>query len=196
MVPAHARMSNEIVGISWKTCARQNWWCGLHLTGIIKTLGFSTHLLIVSNFFFKLARAFIRNLCWGYPAQELLIPMESKQGHLVRAQDGELGRAVRAGGAQSLGMRFFQRHLPSSVKVWWTQGLTFPTHLEKFCFVIRAELSSSAIQLQSWHCPTQSCWALLPSLLHGASHSLCPHGPGELPCSPKHLLGDLLWLPQ
>lgn len=54
----------------------------------------STHLLIVSNFFFLLARTFFRNLCWGYPTQESLVPMESNQGYLVRAQDGELGRPV------------------------------------------------------------------------------------------------------
>lgn len=70
---------------------------------------------------------------------------------------------VRAGGAWSLWMRFFQSSLPSSVEVWWTQGVAFPTPLEKFCFVIRAELSISAAQFQSWHCPTQSCWALFPA---------------------------------
>lgn len=110
--------------------------------------------------------------------------MENNQGHLVRAQRGQLGRPIRAGGARSLWMRFCQSSLPISVKVWWTQGLALPAHLEKLCSVIEAELSISAAQLQSWHCPTQSCWAFS---LHRARHSLRPCGPGELPCSPKHL---------
>lgn len=147
MVPACAGMNGGIVGISWKTCARQNWWCGLCPTGIIKTLGFFYPSFNCKQFSFLLARTFFRNLCWGYPTQESLIPMESNQGHLVRAQDGELGRPVWAGGARSLWMRFFQSSSPSSVKFWWTQVLTFPTPLEKLCFVIKAELSIRAAQL-------------------------------------------------
>lgn len=164
MVPARAGMNDGIVGISWKTCARQNWWCGLCPTDIIKTLGFFYPSFNCKRFFFfLLARTFFRNLCWGYPTQESLVPMESNQGHLVRAQDGELGRPVWAGGARSLWMRFFQSSSPSSVKVWWTQGLAFPTPLEKLCFVIKAELSIRAAQLQSWDCFTQSCQAILPA---------------------------------
>lgn len=73
----------------------------------------SSHLLIVSNCFLLLARTFIRNLCWGYPAQESLIPMEGKQGHLVRAQNGELGRPVELVEHSHLGRAFSKAAYPA-----------------------------------------------------------------------------------
>lgn len=147
-------------------CWDEQWNCGDLMEKLVvwvtphrhhQTLGFFYLSFNCKQFFFLLARTFIRNVGWGYPTQQSLIPMESKEGHFVRAQDEELGRPVRACGAWSLWMRFFQSSLSSYVKVWWIQGLAFPTPLEKFCFVIGAELSISAAQLQSWHCPTQSC---------------------------------------
>lgn len=83
------------MGILWKTYIRQNYCSGLSImqlnpltadyilhTTSSKPFSSCTHLFIVCIFFFLLARTFGRNLCWGY------------RGHLVRAQDGELGRPV------------------------------------------------------------------------------------------------------
>lgn len=190
MVPACAGMNDGIVGISWKTCARQNWWCGLCPTGIIKTLGFFYPSFNCKQFSFLLARTFFRNLCWGYPTQESLIPMESNQGHLVRAQDGELGRLVEPG---HFGWGFSRAAHPTLWSFGGPKSLHFLHLWKNYALSLK---QSSPSGLPSSRAGIVRLRAAKPFSLQGASHSLCPQGPGELLCSTKHLLGVLFWLPQ
>lgn len=112
MVPADAEPNNANAarGVAWASYGKSvlgTTGVGLFVTQLDPPVADSLHIQhhqtlsvlvrIFSSyafFFFLLARTFVRNSCWGYGAQELLIPGKSEQGHLVRAQDGELGKPV------------------------------------------------------------------------------------------------------
>lgn len=181
MVPARAGMSD---GISWKTCSRQNCWCGFHPTGIIKTLGFFYPSFNCKQIFFPIGQTFMRNFCWGCPAQESLLCMERKQGHLVRAQDGDLGGHLGLLEPSHFGWGFSKAAYPAL----WRSGRPKALH---FLHLWRS--SGSSLEQSS---PSELALSH-PELL---SPSPCMEHPQPVPTwsrrAPlltKHLLGDLLY---
>lgn len=111
MVPADAEPNNEnaALGVVWASYSKSvlgTTGVGLFVTQLDppvadslhvqhhQTLSVFVHIFSSYAFFFYWPGPFSETCAWGYRAQESLIPAKSEQGHVVSAQDGELGKPV------------------------------------------------------------------------------------------------------
>lgn len=190
MVPARAEMGDGIVGISWKTCARQNCWCGLRPTGIIKTLGFFYLSFNYKQIFFSIGQD-LSEICAG----DILLknhwsPWRTTKGILSGHSVGNWGGQLELVEPGHFGWGFAKAAYPSLWRFGGPKDLHF-LHIWKSYALSLRQSSPSVLP--------NSRAGIVP--LRAAEHSpctepatACAHVVQESSLAPPNTSEFLLWL--
>lgn len=153
----------------------------------------STHLSIVSNFLFYWPGPFSEICAGDIPLRNHWSPWKATKGILSGHRMGNWGGQFELVEPGHFGWGFSRAAHPALWSFGGPKSLHFLHLWKNYALSLK---QSSPSGLPSSRAGIVWLRAAKPFSLQGASHSLCPQGPGELLCSPKHLLGVLFWLPQ